>query len=247
VLSAAAGVVPAAVTSPIGHERGRLGTPLEVQLREDRADVVLDRLVREEDFGGDLLVGLALGDEDQDLLLLRGEDRQFVARLPARHSPDPLEHAFRDGRVKERLTSPHRFERRHEVARANLFQEIAGGACHDCREDGLVVGERGEHDHSGLRQLSPDLATGLDTRAVRQPDVHHHDVGLVKSSLGDRFFDGPRFGDDLEPRPAIEQCDEPLSNDLMVVDDEQAKRSGGRGFGHRHVTLRCLPGRAIRR
>ena len=51
----------------LGDERGRLGAPLEVELREDRADVVLDRLVRQEDLGRDLLVRLALGDEQQDL------------------------------------------------------------------------------------------------------------------------------------------------------------------------------------
>src|SRR5512142_539931 len=54
-------------------ERRRLGPPLEVQLREDRGDVVLDRLVGEIDLGRDLLVGLSLGHEEEDLLLLGGE------------------------------------------------------------------------------------------------------------------------------------------------------------------------------
>src|SRR6185503_14532637 len=39
-----------------GDERGRLGASLEVELREDRAHVVLHRLVRQEDVRGDLLV-----------------------------------------------------------------------------------------------------------------------------------------------------------------------------------------------
>ena len=47
-----------------------LRAALKVELREDGADVVLDRLVGQEDLGRDLLVGLALGDEQQDLLLL---------------------------------------------------------------------------------------------------------------------------------------------------------------------------------
>src|SRR5215207_4230896 len=46
-----------------GHVRGGLRSSLEVELGEDRADVVLDGLVRKEHVGGDLLVGLALGDE----------------------------------------------------------------------------------------------------------------------------------------------------------------------------------------
>lgn len=50
--------------------RGGLGSPLEVQLGQDRADVVLHRLVGQEDVHRDLLVRLSLGDEQQDLLLL---------------------------------------------------------------------------------------------------------------------------------------------------------------------------------
>jgi hypothetical protein len=42
------------------------------------------------------------------------------------------------------------------------------------------------------------------------------------------LFDGLRHGSrlrhDLEPRPAIEERDEALSNDLMVIDDEEAER-----------------------
>ena len=51
-------------------ERGGLRAPLEVELGQDGADVVLHGLVGEEDDSGDLLVRLALGDEKEDLLLL---------------------------------------------------------------------------------------------------------------------------------------------------------------------------------
>jgi hypothetical protein len=54
----------------LGDERSRLGPTLEVELREDRAHVVLHRLIGQEDVGRDLLVGLALGDEREDLLFL---------------------------------------------------------------------------------------------------------------------------------------------------------------------------------
>ena len=57
---------PAAFASVLRHERRSLCPPLEVQLREDRADVVLDGLVRQEYVGCDLLVRLALGDEHED-------------------------------------------------------------------------------------------------------------------------------------------------------------------------------------
>ena len=41
---------------------GRLRTTLEIQLGEDRADVVLDRLVGQEDVARDLFVRLSAGD-----------------------------------------------------------------------------------------------------------------------------------------------------------------------------------------
>ena len=61
---------PSPTSSGASPRTPRPGAALEVELREDRADVVLDRLVGQEYLGRDLLVRLALGDEQQDLLLL---------------------------------------------------------------------------------------------------------------------------------------------------------------------------------
>src|SRR3954452_20030508 len=60
-------------------EVGRpLPPPFEVELCEDRADVVLHRLVRKEDLRRDLLVRLALGHECQDLPLLTRQLRELL-------------------------------------------------------------------------------------------------------------------------------------------------------------------------
>ena len=64
----------------LGDEGRGLRAALKVQLREDAADVVLDRLVGQEDLGCDLLVRLALGDEEQDLPFLRREVGELVGR-----------------------------------------------------------------------------------------------------------------------------------------------------------------------
>ena len=42
----------------------------------------------------------------------------------------------------------------------------------------------------------------------------------------------PGLGDDLEVVAAVEQGDQPLSNDLVVVDDEQVVDGRGRALGH---------------
>ena len=59
-----------------------------------------------------------------------------------------------------------------------------------------------------------------------QPDVHHDDVRLEAAGLLDGLGDGAGLGDDLEPVAAVEQRDEALADDLVVVDDEQAQRTG---------------------
>src|SRR6266511_3885778 len=152
---------PAAFAPMLRDEGCRLSSSLEVQLREDRADVVLDRLVREEDIGRDLLVRLSLGDEHQDLPFLRGERRQFVVGAPCGDPPDALQHPLRDGRIEQRLTAPDGFESRDQIARADLLEEVARSAGNDGRQDRLVVRERGEHDHPRSRQLITDRAARL--------------------------------------------------------------------------------------
>src|SRR5450759_498322 len=78
--------------APLGYESRGLGAPLEVQLGQDRADVVLDGLVREEDLGRDLLVRLSLGHQQEDLLLLLGERGQLVRERARRDAAHPFEH-----------------------------------------------------------------------------------------------------------------------------------------------------------
>ena len=94
----------------LGHERGGLRATLEVELGEDRTDVVLDRLLGQEDLAGDLAVGLALGDEGQDApLLLR--QLGVLVRLPVGgDAADPVQDLGRDGRVQEGLAAGDRLQ-----------------------------------------------------------------------------------------------------------------------------------------
>ncbi len=59
------------------QQRRQSAARAEAELAVDRAEVVLDRLAAEEEGGADLAVGAALGDEQGDLQLVRG---QFVDR-----------------------------------------------------------------------------------------------------------------------------------------------------------------------
>jgi hypothetical protein len=85
----------------LGDERSCLSPTFEIQLCENRADIVLDGLVGQEDLACDLLVRLAFGDEEQDLALLGREPRELVLRLAAGDLPDALEYPFGDRRIEQ--------------------------------------------------------------------------------------------------------------------------------------------------
>ena len=65
-----------------------------------------------------------------------------------------------------------------EVAAADLLEDVAGGACHDGGEEGLIVGVRGQHQAGNLGIARPDLPADLDAAPVGQPDVENGHVGL---------------------------------------------------------------------
>src|SRR5687767_9097074 len=104
-----------------GHVRGGLGSSLEVELGQDRTDVVLDSLVRQEHLGRDLLVGLAFRHEREDLafLLRQGCKLVVVGRDPAHALQDLAGHR----RVEQRAAAGHRLEGGDEITGPHLLEE----------------------------------------------------------------------------------------------------------------------------
>src|SRR5690606_7631668 len=97
-----------------------------------------------------------------------------------------------------------------------------------------------------LRAGGADLAAGLDAGAVGQPNVHDDDVRLEASRLSDRLGHRARLGDDLEAGAPVEQRHQALSDDLVVVDDEEAQRPLGSLLGHRSSPpLLLRPGASV--
>src|SRR6185295_4197703 len=93
---------------------------------------------------------------------------------------------------------------------------------------GVVVRIRGQHDDLGIRPFRADLAARLDAGAVREPHIHDDDVGLEPAGGFDGLSHGARLGNDLEPRPTVEQRYQALADHLVVIDHEQPQLACGR-------------------
>lgn len=65
-----------------------------------------------------------------------------------------------------------------------------------------------------------DSPTSIDSRAVGQVDVHDDHVGLVDHHAPDCLRHGPCLGNDRQVGTVLHQMGEPVTNQLMVVDDE---------------------------
>jgi signal transduction histidine kinase len=118
---------------------GCLRTALHAQLAEQRGDVVLHRLLREEHALADLPVGEALADQLQDPLLLVGQagQRVILRGLATR----PCQQFAGGHRVDHRPAGGDRADGAHQVAAADLLQDVPGGSGHDRVEQGLFVAE----------------------------------------------------------------------------------------------------------
>ena len=125
---------------------------------------------------GDLAVGQPLGDEEEDLPLLRREvgdhlDRPLVER-------DVLDHAGRHRPVDHRVTAGDQPDAVDERAGGDLLEHVAGGAGQHRGRDRVVVAPTGEDqapDAGVLPRASPGRGRGRCRRAAghrgrRRPD-----------------------------------------------------------------------------
>lgn len=155
-----------------------LGDRLQVQLAEDRGDVLLDRALRKDEGGGDAGVGTAFGHRGQDLALARRQRREPGA-LRAHQLADHL-------RVQRRSARGHALQRRHELRYVPhpVLQQVAdpGGAA------GQQSGGVGRLDV--LREHQDPGAGMVRAQGYRRPqsfvgvrrghpDVHDRRVGSV--------------------------------------------------------------------
>src|SRR6478609_2047859 len=200
---------------------------VELQLLQDVADVVLDRVLGDEQLLGDLTVVEPLGDEAQHLELAIGEPQgRALLALGLRHLLELVDELDGHGGADQGLALVDHADRLGDLLDGGVLEQVAGGTVLDrLVEVGLLVGD-GEHDDLGGRHGLLDRATGLDAGAARHPYVEQDHVGRG----GDRQLGGGDavggLADHLDVDVSTQQHDEATTEELLVVDDQDAD-----GFG----------------
>ena len=151
---------------------------------------------------------------------------RVVGRVRGVAAAQALEHLGRHLRVKQRSTPGDGADGVLDLRRVEVLQEVAGGAGHHGGEERVPVGVRGEDQHLRLRADAAHLATGLDAGAVRQPEVHDHDVRLDAAGDVDGLAHGAGLADDDELASLREQVGQTPPHDGVVIHDHDARLRG---------------------
>jgi signal transduction histidine kinase len=226
-----------------GRVRGRLRAALHAQLGEQAGDVVLDRLLREEEVLPDLPVRESLADQLEDPPFLRAQpgQRVLLRRLPAQ----PRHQLAGRARVEHRLPGRDRAYRADQVGAADLLEHVPRRAGHDRVHEGVVIGEGGKHQAGHLGHPGADLTAHGHTVTVGQPDVEHRHVRAQRRDPGERRRGRARLADYLDVTLGLEHVADAPPDDLVIVEQEHLDRLAGAVFAHEVLQVRSCPGTTL--
>ena len=137
-----------------------------------------------------------------------------------------VQHALGDRRVEQALAGPDGPDGPDQLVAADLLEDVAGRPGHDRGEQGLVVGEGGQHQHLGLGAGGADVAGGLDAAAVLEADVHHHHVGQGLGGDGHGLAGRAGLGAHDHVAGVGQQELDAVADDLVVVHQHDPQRWG---------------------
>src|SRR6266851_3303187 len=205
----------------LGSPDGGLGAGGQVQLAQDVGDVMLDRLVRQEEVGRNLLVGLPMGGQPEDPLLLLGQGGLLHVVRGGRHLADPLQDLTGHFRIQQRPAFVDRYHGIDEGLLIDLLEQVARGPGHDGFVDRVFVGEGREHDHPGPQVAAQDLAAGVDPATAGHPDIQQDDVRPQQRRLIHGMLGGGGLADYPDPGVRFQQGSQAQADHLVVVRDQQ--------------------------
>ena len=200
------------------HAAVVLGRRRQVELGEDRGDVLLDRPLGDDQLRGDGGVGAALGHQPQHLALARGQRLQRVGAAAA------AEQQRHDLGIQRRAAvgdAADGVEEGADVRHAVLEQVADGGrGLAQQVERRCLVDVGGEDEHRGRRVLAADRVGGAQPLvgvAWRHPHVDDRDVGLVGADLAQQVLRIACLADDVDAVLLLQQPSEALTQQHRVI------------------------------
>ena len=190
---------------------------LAPELLVDAGDVRLGRRLAQVELLADRGGAQAVGQQQQHLVLAVGEPGG-LGGSPAHHRADQAgadERAGRDGGVPGRPD--------HLGGRGVLADEGGGAGLHG-GEDLVVAGVHRDHHQSGRVADLADRADDVESGAVLELQVGDDHVGSELVVLLERLGHRAGRADDLMSVLAVEDARQPLADQLVVVDEEDAWR-----------------------
>src|SRR4051794_37292768 len=221
---AQSGVGPGALRSAAAHpepQRDRLRTRVHADLLVDATQVVLHRLVGDEQLLGDVAVRAPTGEQVEDLALAPRERAEpLLARVVvgARRTAQHVEHGRRDRGREHHLAARDGDDALLELLGLEAaVHQVAGRAVADRAGDEVLLVAVGEHQHLGL--LAQRAGRG-DAVHDRHPHVQADHVGPQLGRARDRLPAVRRLADDLDLRALGQQARDAAAHDRVVVDEK---------------------------
>ena len=154
---------------------------------------------------GDLRVAQALGDQCEHLSFARSEivgQLRSNRRARLADAPGVLgqrgHHVGLHGGVERRVAGGDGEDRGVDVLARGVRGEIPARARAQGSEDALVVGVGGERDHAHVRVAFAQPAGHLDSIHPRRPQVHQHDVRVMRGGERQRLLAIGSSGQELD-------------------------------------------------
>src|SRR5258706_11310914 len=191
----------------------------EFEFLANVAAMGFDGAVTDEEFAGDLLVGLVLSDKAQDAAFSRCERTQsFLLFLQGRGALVASHQKLRDRRADEYATGGDGFQAREHVADGVFLEHVPLRAgIHRGVERAFVRLHR-EHDDDGRMRQRAHRADHFQAADLRQIEIQHRNVRLDRLDLLNGAFAVAQLRGDKVLRVRLDDFSQAAPKDRMVVD-----------------------------
>ena len=199
----------------------------------------------DDEVGGDLGVGEAAGEPQQDVVFPGGQRCQLGRGGPGvgRRAGEGVDQPDRDRRREQCVSRGGVLNGRDQVLAGGVLEQEAARPGAQCLVDVVVEVEGGEHDdlRPGFPAAASDLPGGLEAVHFGHAHVHQDHVGLVLGGGLDGLGPVGGLGDHGDPVGSVEDDAKPGPDQFLVINDEYPYLAcAGHGAGSLALTVNPL-------